>query len=48
MQAAKFLKARISLFLNLPFASLDQLSLASRLREIGEAEGSTLRRPDVA
>ena len=48
VQAAKFLKARISLFLNLPFASLNQLSLASRLREIGEAEGSTSRRPDVA
>lgn len=45
-QAAKYLKARISLFLSLPFASLDQLSLSSRLREIGQAAGATSP-PDV-
>ena len=48
VQAAKYLKTRISLFLNLPLASLDQLSLASRLRDIGHAEGATARRPEVA
>src|SRR5215217_2507343 len=48
VQAAKYLKTRISLFLNLPFASLDKLSLASRLREIGLAEGATSRRSKVA
>ena len=48
VQAAKYLKTRISLFLNLPLASLDRLSLASRLREIGQAEGATSRRPEVA
>jgi arsenate reductase (thioredoxin) len=47
-QAAKYLKTRISLFLNLPIASLDQVSLASRLREIGYAEGATSGRPEVA
>lgn len=46
-EAAKYLKARISIFLSLPFASFDQLSLSTRLREIGQAEGATSR-PDVA
>ena len=41
VQAAKYLKNRISLFLNLPFASLDQMSLGQRLRDIGRIEGST-------
>lgn len=41
VQAAKYLKTRISLFLNLRPASLDKISLAARLREIGHAEGST-------
>ena len=49
VQAAKYLKTRISLFLNLPLASLDKISLAARLREIGHAEGSTGPAPrDVA
>ena len=41
VQAAKHLKTRISVFVNLPLASLDRISLAARLREIGHAEGST-------
>ena len=41
VQAAKYLKRRISLFLALPLASIDRISLAARLREIGETEGST-------
>ena len=48
IEAAKYLKTRISLFLNLPLASLHRLSLASRLREIGHAEGTTSRGPEVA
>jgi arsenate reductase (thioredoxin) len=49
VQAAKYLKTRISLFLNLPLASLDKISLAARLREIGRTEGSTGPAPrDVA
>jgi len=47
VQAAKYLKTRISLFLNLPIGSLDQIGLATRLREIGHAEGATSRRPEV-
>ena len=41
VQAAKYLKNRITLFLNLPFAALDQMSLGQRLRDIGRIEGST-------
>jgi arsenate reductase len=48
VQAAKYLKTRISLFLNLRPASLDKISLTSRLHEIGHAEGATRRRPEVA
>jgi arsenate reductase len=47
-QAAKYLKSRIALFLNLPLASLDEMSLKAQLREIGQAEGASNRRPDVA
>ena len=39
VQAAKYLKNRITLFLNLPFASLDQMSLQQRLRDIGRHRG---------
>jgi arsenate reductase (thioredoxin) len=45
VQAAKYLKNRITLFLNLPFASLDQMSLGQRLRDIGRIEGSTAELP---
>src|SRR5829696_7244532 len=48
VQAAKYLKTRISLFLSVPIGSLDQIGLATRLREIGHAEGATSRRPEVA
>jgi arsenate reductase len=47
VQAAKYLKTRISTFLSLPLASLDQMSVTARL-EIGQAAGATNRRPDVA
>ncbi len=40
--AARYLKNRISVFLNLPLASIDKLALGTRLREIGRMEGSTL------
>ncbi len=41
VQAAKYLKNRISAFLALPMASLDQISLTHRLEEIGRLEGAT-------
>lgn len=40
-EAARYLKNRISLFANLPLQSLDNLSLGTKLREIGRSEGST-------
>src|SRR3954471_4718859 len=38
--AYRMLRRRIELFLALPLASIDQLSLQNRLREIGNIEGS--------
>ncbi|MBM1170101.1 arsenate reductase ArsC [Microvirga arabica] len=41
VQAFKFLKNRISAFLALPVASLDQAALTHRLKEIGRLESAT-------
>jgi arsenate reductase len=46
--AARYLKNRISIFVNLPIRSLDRLSLTAKLREIGTLEGATRPRPEVA
>lgn len=46
--AFRHLKYRISIFANLPLKSLDQLSLAARLREIGQIEENTTSRSEVA
>ncbi|KQU17605.1 ArsR family transcriptional regulator [Methylobacterium sp. Leaf94] len=46
--AQRYLKNRISAFLALPMASLDQVSLTSRVREIGQQAGATSPRPEVA
>lgn len=48
VQAFKFMKNRITTFLSLPLASLDAVSLRTRLSEIGQAEGATAIRPHVA
>jgi protein-tyrosine-phosphatase len=48
VRAQRYLKTRLSLFLNLPLESLDRLSLRSRLAEIGHTDGASRRRPDVA
>ncbi len=47
VQAAKYLKTRLSTFLSLPLASIDQLSLQHRLRDIGRLEGSTARKAEA-
>ena len=47
-EAFRYLKTRISLFTALPIAKLDDLALGAKLREIGQAEGSTNRRGDAA
>jgi len=39
------MKNRITIFTNLPIASIDRMALGTRLREIGHMEGSTFDRP---
>ncbi len=41
VDAFKYLRNRISLFLSLPLVSVDKLALGTRLREIGRIEGAT-------
>jgi arsenate reductase len=48
VQAMRFLRNRINLLLALPVHRLDKLTLTSRMREIGQTEGATSRRPEVA
>ncbi len=45
--AFRYLKNRISAFINLPLKSLDKLSLNAQLREIGALEGASKRRPEA-
>ena len=40
-QAFRYLKNRIAVFISLPVRSLDQLSLANHLKEIGRMEGAS-------
>lgn len=44
----RYMKLRIAAFAALPVESLERLSLTARLHEIGQMEGSTSQRPDVA
>jgi len=41
MQALRYLRRRIELFLSLPLESIDRMALERRLREIGRSEGAT-------
>jgi arsenate reductase (thioredoxin) len=43
VQAFKYLRTRISIFLALPLASIDELALSAKLRDIGHEEGETVR-----
>lgn len=47
VQAAKYMKNRISTFLSLPLASIDQTALRHRLRDIGRLEGSTASKAEA-
>ena len=40
-QAFRYLKNRIAVFIALPIRSLDMLSLANRLKEIGRMKGAS-------
>lgn len=44
----RYMKLRIAAFAALPVESLERLSLTAKLREIGQMEGTSNRRPDVA
>ena len=46
--AQRYLKNRISAFIALPIGSLDQVALSSEVREIGQQDGATSPRPEVA
>ncbi|AXK83557.1 arsenate reductase ArsC [Pseudolabrys taiwanensis] len=46
--AYRMLLRRIEIFLALPIAKLDRMTLRARLREIGQIEGATSPRPNVA
>lgn len=46
--AFRYLKNRISVFTALPIASLDRMTLGSRLVEIGQLQGATKPRPSAA
>ena len=48
VQALNYLENRISLFTSLPIDKLDGITLKSRVREIGQAEGASSPRPEVA
>lgn len=47
VQAAKYMRNRISTFLSLPLASIDQMALRHRLRDIGRLEGSTASKAEA-
>jgi protein-tyrosine-phosphatase len=46
--AMRYLRNRISIFASLPIRSLDKMSLNAKLREIGQLEGASRPRPEVA
>jgi arsenate reductase len=46
--AFRYLKNRISAFASLPLASIDTLSLGTKLREIGRLGGSSFGRPQAS
>ena len=46
--AFRYLKTRIGVFTALPLKSLDTIALGTKLREIGQSEGSTSPRPSAA
>lgn len=47
-QALRFLRNRITAFVNLPLASIDRMALATRLEDIGAMEGTTALRSESA
>ena len=48
VRALHYLRNRIAMFTSLPLASIDEMALQAKLREIGQSEGATSTRADVA
>ena len=48
VSAFRHLKNRVAAFAALPVSSLVRVALQARLTAIGQGEGATSRRPDVA
>lgn len=46
--ALRYMRNRITAFINLPLTSIDQMSLQTKLRDIGEMDGATRHSPRVA
>ena len=46
--AFRYMKTRISLFTALPLSKIDKMALGSKLRDIGQGEGTTSSKPQVA
>lgn len=47
-QAFRFMKNRITAFLSLPLATIDRMALTAKLQGIGDLEGASRSRPEVA
>jgi arsenate reductase (thioredoxin) len=48
VRAFRYMKTRISLFTALPLSKIDKMALGSKLRDIGQGEGTTSSKPQVA
>lgn len=48
VRAFRYMKTRISLFTALPLSSIDKMVLGTKLRDIGQGEGTTSSKPQVA
>jgi len=48
VQALRYLENRLSLFIALPLDTLEATALTAKLREIGQSDGASARRPKVA
>ncbi|ODT64796.1 MAG: ArsR family transcriptional regulator [Pelagibacterium sp. SCN 63-23] len=47
-QTMRYLRNRITAFINLPLASIDRLALSTSLKDIGTMEGTTAKSADAA
>lgn len=48
VKAFRYLRSRITVFTSLPIAGIDKMALGTKLREIGQGEGSTFGRSQAS